>query len=291
MLSLSTVLTASKHYRIKRVEYPWMRFMRGQSWKTLHGEMVRFFNREQPVRNSTVAISAKEWPRFVSKEQLVSEGLVPAIVWKYGEERKLVFERKEIENFAFDDIGENSHVSNLFKARVFNIAVDGEWLETCVVSDVSAHVNQRELFFLKLARHIPGKVTTVDLPITLTGLLACPATLRGAQIDLAMPTVKVECIGADIPPPILLDVSKFEFQPPYSKITLGELERLLPSDGKTRLAREYSPRDKMEKEVVLCYEIRGIEERQLPADYQDPNFFNRKGKKYHVTYSGFWPRQ
>jgi hypothetical protein len=29
----------------------------------------------------------------------------------------------------------------------------------------------------------------------------------------------------------------------------------------------------------------------LKADYQDPNFFRPSGKKYHLTYSGFWPKQ
>lgn len=291
MLYKSFYLLASKHYRIKRVEYPWMRELRAYSWKSLRGEMIRFFKREQPARNSTVSLVARDWPRFVSKEQLISEGLVPGIIWKYGDEKKVVFEKKDIEEIAFDDVGENSHVSNLFQARVFKVAVNDEFTETCIVSDFSAHVNNRELFFLKLARHVPGKVSTVELPITLTGLLACPATLQGAQVDLTMPTVRIECIGEDIPPPILVDVSQLQYQAPYTKIALRELEKLLPKDGKTRLAREYTEKDKHEKEVVMCYQIRSIEERPLPEDYQDPNFFNRKGKKYHVTYSGFWPRQ
>lgn len=291
MLIQSPSLLASKHYRIKRVEYPWNRFLRGQAWQSLHKDMISFFKRKQPARDSTVSIQARDWPRFVSKEQLISEGLVPGIIWKYGDEHKIVFEKDQIEQVAFDDVGENSHVSSLFKARLFKIAVNNKWLETCVVSDFSAHVNNRELHFLKLARHVPGKVTQLELPVTLTGLLACPATLQGAQVDLSMPTIKIECIGEKIPPPILLDVSQLEYQAPYTKITLGEVEKLLPQDGKTRLSREYSEKDKIEKEVVMCYEVRSIEERALPSDYQDPNFFNRQGKKYHVTYSGFWPRQ
>ena len=291
MLRKSFAVLASKHYRIKRVDYPWLQFMRSQSWKSLHREMIDYFRSSKPERSSTVTIKAKSWPRFASKEQLVNEGFVPAIVWKHGEERRVVFDRTDIEPIAFDDVGENSHISNLFKARILNIVVDDEWLETCVVSDTSAHVNNRELHFLKLARHVPGKVTTVDLPISLTGLLGCPATLQGANVDLAIPTIRVECIGDQIPPPILLDVSRLRFEPPYTAITLGDVEKLLPQDGKVRLSREYSLEDRTQKEVVLCYEIRGIEERPLPGDYQDPNFFNRKGKKYHVTYSGFWPRQ
>jgi hypothetical protein len=253
--------------------------------------MVEFFKYKRPQRCSTVTVGAREWPKFASKEQLINEGFVPGIVWKHGEERRVIFDHRDIERIAFDDVGENSHISSLFKARIVDIIVDGTWSERCVVSDVSAHVNNREIFFLKFARHIPGKVTCVDLPITLTGLLGCPANLQGAQIDLAIPTIKVECIGDEIPPPIMVDVSRLRYVAPYSKITLGEVEKLLPTDGKTRLSREYTEADRDEKEVVLCYEIRGIEERPLPNDYQDPNFFNRKGKKYHVTYSGFWPRQ
>ena len=291
MFRVSVFPGASKRYKIRRVEYPWLRFMRSSAWKSLHGEMIEYFRNRKPARSSTVTVRAQTWPRFASKEQLISQGYVPGIIWKNGDERRIILERNDIEKIAFDDVGENSHLSNLFKARILRIHIENEPPEVCVVSDASAHVNNRELHFVKFSRHVPGKVTAVELPITLTGLLACPATLQGAQVDLAIPCVKVECIGDEIPPPILLDVSHLRFEPPYSKITLGDIEKLLPQDGKTRLSREYTRRDRIEKEIVLCYEIKGIEERALPTDYQDPNFFNRQGKKYHVTYSGFWPRQ
>jgi hypothetical protein len=291
MFRVGQTLSASKHYRIKRVSYPFLNYMSSNAWTVLHKEMVEFFRQKKPERDSTVSISARRWPRFASKEQLLNEGLIPAIIWKYGEELRVVFDRKEIESIAFDDVGENSHVSNLFKARLMEVNVDDEWMENCIVSDFSAHVNNSELHFLKLSRHIPGKVTTVELPVSLIGLLGCPATLQGAQVDLAIPKVKVECVGDRIPPPFLVDVSTLKYEPPYTAIKLGELEKLLPQDGKSRLSREYSEEDKANQEVVLCYEIRGMEERPLPPDYQDPNFYNRKGRKYHVTYSGFWPRQ
>lgn len=291
MLRRALVSLASKHYRIKRVDYPHLQFMRSRAWGALHKEMIDFFRRDKPVRDSTVTIRARSWPRFASKEQLLSEGLIPGIIWKYGDEVRVVFDRSDIERIAFDDVGENSHVSNLFQARLFRVQIDDECSENCVVSDFSAHVNNRELHFIRLARHIPGKVTTVDLPVSLTGLLGATATLQGAQINLAMPTVKVECIGDEIPPPFLLDVSGLRYEPPYTCITLNELQKMLPSDGKTRLSRIYSEEDIRDTEVVQCYELRGLEERPLPGDYQDPNFFNRKGRKYHITYSGFWPRQ
>ena len=271
------------------MDYPWLKFARSESWKAIHSQMIDFFQRQQPERNSAVTIEAQSWPRFASKEQLLAEGLIPAVIWKHGEERRVVFAKSEIDQVAFDDIGENSHVSNLFKARLLRVLVDDEWIESCVVSDWWAHVNQRDLFFLKLARHVPGKLTCIELPISLTGLFGSPANLQGAQVDLVMPSIKIECVGDKIPPPLQLDVSQLRYEAPYSKISLDEVAKLLPIDGKTRLSREYS--DPSNVEVVQCYEVRGIEERALPTDYQDPNFFNRKGKKYHVTYSGFWPRQ
>jgi hypothetical protein len=291
MLRVGLVLQASKHYRIKRVDYPFLRFARSQAWNELHKQMVTFFRQERPSRSSSVAIQARFWPPFVSKEQLLSEGLVPGIIWKYGDEVRVVFDRADIELLAFDDVGDNSHVSNLFTARTLKVRIQNGWTERCVVSDFKAHLNNRELFFLKLARHVSGKVTTVNLPISLTGLLGSTATLQGAQMALVHPTVKIECIGDEIPPPLLLDVSSLQFRAPYTSVKLGDLIDLLPKDGKTRLSRDYSHQDLEELEIVQCYEIRGIEERPLPQDYQDPNFFNRKGRKYHVTYSGFWPRQ
>lgn len=45
----------------------------------------------------------------------------------------------------------------------------------------------------------------------------------GYHVELARPTVPVQFVGAEPPPPLLVDVSRLEFSPPYSAVTLDSL--------------------------------------------------------------------
>ena len=54
-----------------------------------------------------------------------------------------------------------------------------------------------------------------------------------------MATVKIECIGEEIPPPLLVDCSRLRLEKPYGAITLRDLLPLLPQDGLTRFHRSY----------------------------------------------------
>lgn len=121
----------------------------------------------------------------------------------------------------------------------------------------------RHLYFVVFERHVQGSVTEVQLPLTMVGLLACPAyhegesrgtplqlclsrlslsfifmcagcfskgfvgfrfyVFIGYHVELARPTVPVQFVGAEPPPPLHVDVSKMRFSPPYNAITLDTL--------------------------------------------------------------------
>ncbi|CAJ1434777.1 unnamed protein product [Effrenium voratum] len=229
--------------------------------------MVGYF-RNSVERDSTVHMRADPWPRFTMKEYLLENGLLPGVICKYGPNRKVTFNKAEMEKIAFDE--EQGHLSNLFKGRLFRLHV-GRWIEECIVKDVATHPVDQELMFVRFERHIPGKMTVVPIPVSISGLWGCPGYRKGGQVEIGLPTVKCEVVGDHIPPPFVVDVSNLHLENPFGKITLRQLQPLLPKDGTVRFAREYS----LDEEVVTCYDPKVLGETPLPHDWQDPNFIHR----------------
>lgn len=275
--------SSSKRYNITRVRYPWKSQMLYDSWEFMKADMVNHFQ-TKPQRDSSLDCRAWEWPRFVMKEEILEQGSLPGMISRYGPDRRIILNKEEIQRIAFDE--PEGHLSHLFKGRLFRIHV-GKWIEECVVRDVSTHPVEQELFFVRFVRHVPGKMTTLPVPVTLSGLWGCPGYRKGGHVDLAMPTIDCECVGDSIPPPFLIDVSQLDMDEPYGRITIRDLKSALPADGTVRFSRNYS----LDEDVVMCYDPKSIPEVPLPADWKDPNFDKRGGSRYHLTYTGFWPKQ
>jgi len=251
-------------------------------------QMIAHF-KERPIIDTVVKVEAKLWPRFASKEMILDQGLLPARIKKYGIERGICLPMEKMLRYAFDE--EKGHLSHLFKARMYHIDIPELNLqERCLISQVKSDPVDRKLYHLSFNRHVAFEhYSAVDIPVTMIGLFGCPGALAGAHIDLSMPTIRCEVIGDYCPPPFNVDCSGLRNDKPYGRITLEDIKHLLPEDGTVRFSREYE--DPREAEVVMCYEPSDFPEKPLPADYQDPNFMNRLGKKLHLTYTGFWPKQ
>ncbi|KEP65955.1 UNVERIFIED_CONTAM: ribosomal l25 family protein [Hammondia hammondi] len=234
-------------------------------------------------RSSAVDVACKPWERFVRKEDIQRAGYVPCIVEKYGVERRLAIHRSTLEALAFDE--QHGHLSYLFQARLFRLRI-GNWIEECIPTFVQADPVARRLYFVKFERHVAGKISEVDIPTTMVGLLACPAYQRGYHVELVMPTIRCQCVGAEIPPPFFVDVSRLHYSPPYTAITLQDLQHLLPADGSARFHPSY---DAATQEVAWAYEVGTLPDAPLPADYVDPNFVDRKGQKMDVCFRNHFP--
>nr|CEL77657.1 TPA: 50S ribosomal protein L25 [Toxoplasma gondii VEG] len=234
-------------------------------------------------RSSAVDVACKPWKRFVRKEDIQRAGYVPCIVEKYGIERRLAIHRDTLEALAFDE--QHGHLSYLFQARLFRLRI-GNWIEECIPTFVQADPVARRLYFVKFERHVAGKISEVDIPTTMVGLLACPAYQRGYHVELVMPTIRCQCVGAEIPPPFFVDVSRLHYSPPYTAITLQDLQHLLPADGSARFHPSY---DAATQEVAWAYEVGSLPDAPLPADYVDPNFVDRKGQKMDVCFRNHFP--
>ncbi|OEH79209.1 ribosomal l25 family protein [Cyclospora cayetanensis] len=231
----------------------------------------------------TVDVDCMPWERFVSSEQLQASGFVPAVIKGQGPYRRCAIPRVALEALAFDEA--EGHLSLLFSARLFRLRM-GDLIECCVAKDVKADPLARHLYFVGFERHVEGKLTEVSLPLTLVGLLACPAYHKGYHVELAKPTVPVQFVGLEPPPPFLVDVSELEFTPPYSAITVDCLASQLPTDGTARFPPSLSPKE----EVAWAYEVGSLPEASLPPDWKDPNFIDRRGNMMDVWYHRKFPR-
>lgn len=282
------------------------RAMRRVQWPLMRSEMCDFFEkqlrgparsleqlqeqREQTNgnvvsfwRSSSVDVECRPWERFISAQQIQGEGFIPAIVNGKGIYRKCAIPAAAIHELAFEEA--EGHLSLLFKARLFRLHI-GPITEECVVTQVKADPLARRLYFVGFERHVPGSVTEVQLPLTLVGLLACPAYHQGCHVELARPTVPVQFVGAEPPPPFLVDVSQLQFSPPYSAVTIDCLIEQLPSDGTARFPPSLNPKE----EVAWAYEIGTLPEAHLPSDWRDPNFVDRRGNMMDVWYHRKFPR-
>ncbi|AFZ78936.1 hypothetical protein BEWA_017770 [Theileria equi strain WA] len=257
--------------------------LKRQHWTILKRELINFFQERE--RCTEVTLNALEWPKFIRREVLWSEGLIPALISGHGPSHKICLRREHIYPLAFEE--EHGHLSHLFTGRLYNLRLGGNVIK-CIISHVQADPVEKSLYFLKFKRHIEGEISEVDIPCTLIGLMASPAYLKGYHIELMMPTVKCEVAGATIPPPFKIDVSNLDYKEPFSSIYLEDILHLLPKDESVLFHRSYD----IEKQEVVCAYLPGtLPEEPLPSDYVDPNFLNKKGRRIHLTYKGFWPKQ
>ncbi|GFE55150.1 ribosomal protein L25 [Babesia ovis] len=257
--------------------------LKREHWNIVKNQLCDIFR--QHTRCTEATLDVLPWPKFVQKEHLLAEGLVPALVTSHGDPRKICIKTRDIFPLAFDE--EHGHLSHLFKGRLYNLRV-GEHIESCVVTDVHTDAIEKVLYFVKFARHVEGEISEVDIPCSVVGLMASPAYLRGYHVQLMMPTIKCEVAGMTVPPPFQIDVSKLDYKEPFNSIMLKDIVHLLPKDESVMFHRSY---DLDTQEVVCTYQPGTLPEEPLPPDYVDPNFLNKKGRRIHLTYKGFYPKQ
>ncbi|CAD2089899.1 conserved Plasmodium protein, unknown function [Plasmodium chabaudi chabaudi] len=271
-------------YTSKRNNLNYKLHLKFKQWNYLKSEIINYFNSNNNV-NTTVNLEARCWERFKKKELLQAHGYIPAIIWKYGEEKRICINHKEIDEYAFEE--EDGHLSLLFSARLFKIHIGDEVVE-CVVSHVEADPVEKHIYFLKFARVVENEITQVNIPCSIVGLIGSPAYINGYHVQLALNYIKCNVLGNNIPPPFQIDVSKLSYKEPYNSIKLRELMHLLPENGNVIFSEEY---DLDQTEVVWTYEPGKIPETPLPDDYIDPNFLNKRGKRIQLTYKDYWPKQ
>ncbi len=250
-----------------------------------------------------LSLDALPWPRFASKEKLMSDGYVPCVIKGHGKEHRVIIEKSALEQAAFDDLGENSHVSHLFTGRLFNIRVrysrvshsvfDKDIDEQVLVESYSSHPVNRQLWFSTFKRYIPGVPSMVPIPVTPICILGSHANRMGANIEVLLPVVRCECRGSDVPPPFLLDCSSLSIdlrKGGKTFVSLQDVNDLISPHSDAVVDPAYGTN--LESiPVVAAYKAQDVTERDLAPDFLDRNFLTKRGRAIHLTYSGFWPKQ
>ncbi|SBT70356.1 ribosomal protein L25, putative [Plasmodium malariae] len=206
-------------YHTKRNHLNYKLYLKFKQWDYLKKEIINYFNSNSKI-NTVVDLKARRWEKFKKKELIQVHGYVPAIIWKYGIEKRICIDHKLIDEYAFEE--DDGHLSLLFSARLFRIHIEGDVIE-CVVSHVEADPR----------------------------LIGCPAYINGYHVQLALNYIKCKVMGNNIPPPFQIDVSKLTYKEPYNSIKLKDLMHLLPENGDVIFSEDY---DLNETEVVWTYE-------------------------------------
>ncbi|SBS81902.1 ribosomal L25-like protein, partial [Plasmodium malariae] len=206
-------------YHTKRNHLNYKLYLKFKQWDYLKKEIINYFNSNSKI-NTVVDLKARRWEKFKKKELIQVHGYVPAIIWKYGIEKRICIDHKLIDEYAFEE--DDGHLSLLFSARLFRIHIEGDVIE-CVVSHVEADPLEKHIYFLKFARVVENQVTEINIPCSIVGLIGCPAYINGYHVQLALNYIKCKVMGNNIPPPFQIDVSKLTYKEPYNSIKLKDL--------------------------------------------------------------------
>jgi large subunit ribosomal protein L25 len=133
-------------------------------------------------------------PKKTNSRTLRQAGLVPGVYYnRKGETRWLQFEANVLHNLLKREIG------------LLNVEVDGETLP-CIIREVQRHPVRRQILHIDLMGiakdvkiHARVPLHTVGIPIGVKDL--------GGTLELVMREVEVECLPADLPTHLDIEVS------------------------------------------------------------------------------------
>ena len=128
-------------------------------------------------------------------------GLIPAVVYGAGQDSQPVtVDPKQIRRILNSEQGHNS---------IFDLSLDGKTAKVMIV-DWQYEPIKSALLHVDLKRIAMDKVLQVSVPVLLKGE-APGVKVGGGILELLLREVEIECLPADIPGHIDVDVSKLEF--------------------------------------------------------------------------------
>jgi large subunit ribosomal protein L25 len=149
--------------------------------------------------------------------RLRQSGLIPAVVYGAGQDSQAIaVDPKQIRRILNSESGHNS---------IFDLTLDGNAAKVMIV-DWQYEPIKSALLHVDLKRIAMDKVLRVSVPIVLKG--ESPGVkVQGGVLEQLLREVEIECLPADIPGHIDVDVSKLEF---------GQVIRVseLPHEGKLK---------------------------------------------------------
>ncbi len=167
-------------------------------------------------------------------------GKIPAVLYGAGHEPVAIeVDPKQISRILYSETGHNS---------IFDVNVTGKETAKAMIVDWQIEPIKDLLIHIDLKRIALDKTLTVSVPVKLTGVPA-GVKLGGGILDQMLREVEIECLPADIPNHIDVDVSSLELH------AILRIKDLPHSDKYTFLAEE---------ETAIAHVI-SIKEEAAPA--------------------------
>ncbi len=153
------------------------------------------------TEKNTVEAKARAASDKNAARRLRTTGLIPAVLYGAGKEpRSIAVDPKQINRILHSDSGHNT---------IFDVALDNEQTKAMVV-DWQHDPIKGHLLHVDLKRIAMDKKMRVTVPIHVKGE-AMGVKTQGGILDLVMREVEIECLPADIPAHIDVDVSHLEY--------------------------------------------------------------------------------
>jgi large subunit ribosomal protein L25 len=200
-----------------------------------------------------VAVSRGDQGKGASR-RLRREGLVPGIIYGGGKDPQM-FSTRHNELL--------HHLENeAFFSHILTVTMDGT-AQKVVVRDLQRHPAKPFVQHIDLMRVRMDESITMTIPLHFEGEEGCPGVKAGGTLLRGMSDVEIECLPADLPEYIAVDVSKMEID---DVIHLSEI--VFPS-GVSLVGAENIDEDN-DPVVVTIEVMRAEEEETGEAEEAEP---------------------
>ena len=181
------------------------------------------------------------------------EGMIPAVVYGAGKDSLPVsVDPRVVTRILSSESGHNT---------IFDLTLDGEKTKAMIVDWQYEPIKGR-LLHIDLKRIALDKVLTVSVPIELRGEAEGVKT-QGGILEQMLREVEIECLPADIPSHIELDVSQLTFGKVLRVSDLPRSDKIkFLTDGNQPVAHVTS----VKEEVVATPEAAAAEAAAAPAE-------------------------
>ena len=148
-----------------------------------------------------VEAKAREASDKNAARRLRTTGLVPAVLYGAGKQpRSIAVDPKQINRILTSESGHNT---------IFDVVLDGEQTKAMVVDWQNDPIKDK-LLHVDLKRIAMDKKMRLEVPIALKGEAPGVKT-EGGILDIVLREIEIECLPADIPAHIDIDVSNLKY--------------------------------------------------------------------------------
>jgi large subunit ribosomal protein L25 len=199
-----------------------------------------------------------------SARQARMRGLVPAVLYGEGEEpRPLLVDYKEFYTVIHTTAGENV---------ILDLKVEGSGREACkaIVREIQWHPVRRDILHIDFQHISMTKEITVDVHVEVEGESVGVKT-KGGILELILREVEVECLPANIPDKIVVDVTNLDVGDSLQVKDLEVTGAVIVSDPESTVLTVGAPTVVEEKKVeVAAEEAEEGEEKPEEAEEEKP---------------------